>query len=332
MNLFGTVLTHIAPSANYRGESELNRAVMQKITLDRQKYCVYSSETLRNALRETLADMKMDCNRKRLHDEKQLAVEFHDYPDRDKYIDDFFFGWLIAATDSDKKDIKEEFKKKGRGFGSFKFRQDSILRMNLAVALKPFRHDSVFTQSPQDATDKEIKKHKNTDNSQLLHRDVSMTAFQYPFALNLNDCKEKPNWTAALLRAIGELNHVAGNQARHEFSFEPASIVLRLTSQRVPGYDSYCFKLEEENGNSHLLPEIISGIIKPSKTSKQGVELYDYAGDEFYIGGQIVKQMNEETFNTLTEKNVTLDSNSQRLLETVAKKVKGILTETSKKE
>jgi len=32
MNLFATVLTYTAPSANYRGESAENRAVIQKIT------------------------------------------------------------------------------------------------------------------------------------------------------------------------------------------------------------------------------------------------------------------------------------------------------------
>ena len=32
MQLFGTVLTYTAPTANYRGESELNRTVIQKIT------------------------------------------------------------------------------------------------------------------------------------------------------------------------------------------------------------------------------------------------------------------------------------------------------------
>ena len=32
-NLFGTVLTYTAPSANYRGESAENRAVIQKITI-----------------------------------------------------------------------------------------------------------------------------------------------------------------------------------------------------------------------------------------------------------------------------------------------------------
>ncbi len=59
--------------------------------------------------------------------------------------------------------------------------------MNLAVALEPYRYDSIFTQSPQDVTPKEIKSCKNAENSQLLHREVTYTPFQYPFALNLNE-------------------------------------------------------------------------------------------------------------------------------------------------
>ena len=55
MNLFATVLTYPAPSANYRGESEENRSVIQKITYGRFEYPVISPESMRNALRETLA-------------------------------------------------------------------------------------------------------------------------------------------------------------------------------------------------------------------------------------------------------------------------------------
>src|SRR5260370_10787845 len=97
MNLFGTVLTYAAPSANYRGESEMNRSVIQKVTDGRFDYPIISPEAMRNALREILKGYKLPCNRERLHDEDQLAVRFTDYPDSDKYVDDFFFGYLVAA-------------------------------------------------------------------------------------------------------------------------------------------------------------------------------------------------------------------------------------------
>lgn len=305
MNLFGTVLTYTAPSANYRGESAENRAVIQKITRDRFEYAIISPEAMRNALRETIKEMGLPTNRERLHDEEQLAVKFEDYPDKDKYADDFFMGWLIAATKKDRESIKKELEDKGRNFDTFIFRRDSILRMNMAVALKPYRFDTVFTQSPQDRTPEEVKKHKNVEDSQLLHRETTFTAFQYPFALNLRDCKEKVDWTRTLIRAVGELNSVAGNQARSYFEMSPASIVLRLTEKLVAGYDTYGFRVNEDG--RHKLPEII-----------EGIEKGDYPGEEFYIGGKIVKEMEEENIEMLKGKGVTLDRSPQRLLEKVS--------------
>src|SRR5947207_15911879 len=100
MNLFATVLTYPAPSANYRGGSELNRTVIQKITDGRFDFPIISPEAMRNALREILAtdsyekEFGTKCNRERLHDEEQLAVKYKDYPNPDEYADDFLFGYL----------------------------------------------------------------------------------------------------------------------------------------------------------------------------------------------------------------------------------------------
>ncbi len=303
MNLFGTVLTYTAPSANYRGESAENRAVIQKITKDRFEYPIISPEAMRNALRETIGALRLPCNRTRLGDEEQLAVEFLDYPDDDRFADDFFMGWLVAASGKDRKTIKDELKARGRDPEAFTFKRDSILRMNMAVALEPYRHDAVFTQSPLDATDNSIKAKKNDTSSNLLHRETAVTAFQYPFALNLEDCRSKPDWTKTLLRAIGQLNEVAGNHARSYFEMAPASIVLRLTPQLVAGYDTYGFEL---NDDAHRLSEITVGI-------REG----DYPGDEFYLGGKLVKDMDEDLRKDLEDKGTTLDRSPQRLIETV---------------
>lgn len=302
MNLFGTVLTYTAPSANYRGESAENRAVIQKITKGRYEYAIISPEAMRNALRETLCELRLPCNRKRLPDEEQLAVEFKEYPDAEKYADDFFMGWLIATKDR-KKILQEVKKNKKRSANNkFMFKRDSILRMNMAMALEPYRHDSIFTQSPQNAGKSPWK---NAENSQLLHRETTVTAYQYPFALNLEDCSKKAEWTKVLFKAIGQLNGVAGNHARSYFEMSPASIVLRLTAQLVSGYDSYGFRLSEEK---HDLPEIIEGILKN-----------DYPGKEFYMGGKIVKEMEESKIKELEKKGVTLKRTPQQLLEEVGK-------------
>jgi CRISPR-associated protein Cst2 len=311
-NLFATVLTYPAPSANYRGESEMNRTVIQKITDGRFDYPIISPEAMRNALREILASKyKLKCNRERLNDEDQLAVRFKDYPDPDKYADDFLFGYLVAASGEDRKKIRKEIaEKRGKdAAAAFTFKRDSVLRMNLAKALEPYRFNTVFTQSPQDLTPKDVKGHTNDNSSNLLHREMACTAFQYPFALNGEDCKPKPDWVKALLCAIGELAEVAGNHARSDYPFGPASILIRLTNRLVPGYHTYGFTPEGK------FPEVLGGILHDPTP--------DYPGEEFYIGGKIVKQMSKEDVEKLTARKVTLDRDPQRLLATVADKFLG---------
>jgi CRISPR-associated protein Cst2 len=139
LNLFGTVLTYPAPSSNYRGESEENRTVIQRITKGGHEYAVISPEAMRNALREMLAAEGLPSNRRRLHNEEQLAVEFKSFPDAEKYSDDFLFGFMVA----DKNAIKANAGKPAK--------RDSVLRMNLAVALEPYRFNATFHQSPLNA-------------------------------------------------------------------------------------------------------------------------------------------------------------------------------------
>lgn len=309
MNLFGTVLTHTAPSANYRGESAENRAVIQKITKGRFEYAIISPEAMRNALRETLRALGLPCNRTRLDDEEQLAVEFLDYPDAGRFADDFFMGWMIAPKQGERGKILGEVKKSTMRSGDpFTFKRDSILRMNMAVALEPYRHDSVFTQSPLNAGKSPWK---NADSSQLLHRETAFTAYQFPFALNLEDCRPKADWTRTLLRAIGQLNEVAGNHARSYFEMAPASVVVRLTQSLVAGFNTYGFEIAD--GGRHALPEIVQGL----RVGAQAAEA-DYPPAEFYLGGKIVRDMDEKTATSLKTRGVTLDRSPQRLLGMVA--------------
>jgi CRISPR-associated protein Cst2 len=303
VNLFATVLTKKQPCANYRGEAELNRAVIQKVTDGRFDYPIFSPESLRNALRETLREYELPSNRSRLDDEEQLAVRFEDYPDPDAYVDDFFFGYLVAAGKAERADIRKTLatKRSKAAADAFQFKRDSVLRMNLAKALEPYRHNAVFTQSPLDATPKETKKHANATTSALLHRETVVSAFQYPFALALADCKAKPDWTRRLLQAIGELNGVAGNHARSYFEMAPESLIVRLTPRLAAGYDTYCFKTQ---GVPDVLLDIMAG---------------DYPGEEFYVGGEIVKRgLTAEQSAGLAAKGVTLDRSPQAVLAIVA--------------
>lgn len=257
-NLFCTVLTHAAPSSNYRGESEENRTIIQKITKGDHEYAVVSPEAMRNALRDILADRDLPTNRTRLREEDQLAVEFKDFPDADKYADDFLFGYLVA----DNKEMKKHKRPAKR---------DSVLRMNMAVALSPYRFDATFHQSPLNAG---ASPWKNSTSSALLHREVSHTAYQYPFALNLNDCATKAPWGKALLAAIAELSNVAGGHARSYFEMAPRSLVARLTPSLVCGFDTYGFAAD---GGFPDLSRIREG---------------DLPGNEFVVAGALAREMN----------------------------------------
>jgi CRISPR-associated protein Cst2 len=308
MNLFATVLTYPAPSANYRGESELNRSVIQKVTDGRFDYPIISPEAMRNALREILAQKyKLPCNRERLHDEDQLAVKFSEYPNPEKYADDFLLGYFIAASGKERKEILAKVKRDG-----FTFKRDSVLRMNLAKALEPYRHNAVFTQSPLAA---EGSAYQNASTSALLHRETAVTAFQYPFAINIRDCKKNPttaDWTRKLLQAIGELNEVAGNHARSYFEMAPASIIVRLTSSLVAGFNTYCFKpATEKNPVPDILEDIIQGDC-------------GYPGKEFFVAGEIVKRgLPQAKLDALRAAGVTLDHCPRKLLAIVADKALG---------
>ncbi len=297
LNLFATVLTHAAPSSNYRGESEENRTVLQKITRGEKIHTVISPESMRNALREILASRLENngdaswgrcINRRRLHDEGQLAVEFKDYPNAEEYADDFLFGYMVA----DEKSLKAA--KINRPS-----KRDSILRMNLAVSVEPYPFDATFHQSPMSAGQSPWK---NATTSALLHREVSWTAYQYPFALAGSDFrteKEKA-WGRELLAAIGELSGVAGGHARAYYEMAPHSIVVRLTPSLVGGFDTYAFN---SDGSWRELERLSANDLNPR---------------DFWLGGDIVRKMDQTLKTDLEEAGAVLESNPQRLLDRVA--------------
>jgi CRISPR-associated protein Cst2 len=283
-NLFCTVLTYAAPSSNYRGESEENRTIIQKLTKGDLEYAVISPESMRNALRELLALRELPMNRTRLLDEDQLAVEFKDFPNAEEYADDFLFGYLVA----DNKEMKRVKRPAKR---------DSVLRMNMAVALHPYRFDATFHQSPLNAGKSPWK---NSGSSALLHREVSHTAFQYPFALNLNDCLPKKQWARALLAAIGELSNVAGGHARSYYEMAPKSLVARLTASLVGGFDTYGF---DAGGGFRDLARI---------------QKEDLPGAEFIVAGALAREMGEAEQRRLEGEGVRFFDSPQAALKQLA--------------
>jgi CRISPR-associated protein Cst2 len=291
-NLFASVMTYAAPSSNYRGESEENRTILQKISKNGAEYTVISPESMRNALREILARKGLPTNRSRINDADQLTVEFKDFPNPEQFADDFFFGYLVAISN----DIKAARAKNK----AFKPKRDSILRMNLAVALAPYRFDATFHQSPINS---EKSPWKNASTSALLHREISYTAYQYPFALSMADCLEHKSgkaWTMSLLEAIGELSNVAGGHARSFYEMAPRSIVARLTPSLVAGFNTYGF---DESGQ---FPEL------------ERINKNDLPGAEFWVGGEIARHMQETLKKELLAQGVHFFDSPQKLLKELA--------------
>ncbi|HXM51609.1 MAG TPA: hypothetical protein VN956_27460 [Pyrinomonadaceae bacterium] len=288
LNLFATVLTYAAPSSNYRGESEENRTVLQKIAKGGKDYTIISPESMRNALREMLTKELPDknINRKRRHDLDQLAVEFKEFPDAQKFGDDFLFGFMVADNDAIKKNKSKPSKR------------DSVLRMNMAVSLTPYRFNAILHQSPLNA---EPSPWRNSSTSALIHREVNHAAYQYPFALAGEDCRKgKPEWTKSLIEAIGQLSNVAGGHARSYFEMSPSSIVVRLTTHLVAGYNTYGF--DEKGGFAEL----------------QRINANDLPGKEFWIGGELTRDMLPDEKARLVSEGVHFFDNSQKLLEAIA--------------
>jgi len=281
-NIFATVLTYPAPSSNYRGEREENRNVLQTISKGGHEYPVVSPEAMRSALREILTGYGLPMNRRRLRDQSQLAVEYKSFPDADTYADDFLFGFFVT----DHKLMKE------RGEAA---KRDSVLRMNLAVALSPSRHNTTLHQSPVNTG---ASPWKNSAKSALIQKEVAYTAFQYPFAISLGDCTQGkgPDWTRALLRAIGEISRVGGGHTRNHYEMAPRSIVVRFTTSLVAGFGTYGFA---EDASFPELSRVHAG---------------DLPGQDFWIGGELARNFAAPERKRLVKEGVRLFDNPQALL------------------
>jgi CRISPR-associated protein Cst2 len=298
-SIYGCVLTNVAPASNYRGETVGSRNVLQKLVLpNKELHTIVSAEAIRNRLREMLRDdlpKKMNRSRVINADTDQLTVKMEGLPDRNNFADDLLFGFLMI--DSNKKEQLKKEKKEKQG--------DSMLRVNYALSLDPFPHhfNKTMHQSP-----KITGAYSNATDSAVIEREVHVTAFQYPFGINLNDLrflpkwdekneeatKEKKKWIALLLRTIGELNSVGGGHARTMYPFAPVSIVLRLTHRRAPEFDIYGFKPSVEESQQELIASLKDGLLP---------------AEEFYIGGKIVRE--NEFLRKVLAKRKNADTNAE---------------------
>lgn len=281
LNLFATILTYAAPSANHHNKGDDNNKVLQTISRQGKDYPIISPYAIRDALRHILHEEGLPCNRTRVQTAGAPEVEYQAFPNAEEYIDDFFFGFCVT----DKKAIAAN--------PDLPPKRDSILRNNLAVGLSSDINIHL-QQAPRNTADSPWN---NIRETALLYRQVSYTAYQYPFALSRSECISKRDWTKALIKAIAQLSDVAGGQSVSYIQMSPRSIIARLTPCRVPGYDTYGFN---EDGEFRELNRLIDN---------------ELPGEEFWLGGEIVRQMPQEIKQQLETGRVRLRNNPQTLLE-----------------
>ena len=283
LNLFATILTYAAPSANHHNKGDDTNKTLQTISKQGRDYAIISPYAIRDAIRRILNEEGLPCNRTRVKTAGAPMVEYEAFPNAEEYADDFLFGFCVTTTAI-------------ANNPNLISKRDTIFRNNMAVGLSS--NINVHLQiAPRNTNESPWN---NIRETTLIYRQVSYTAYQYPFALSRRDCISQPEWTEALLKAIGELSEVAGGNSVSYIQMSPRSIIARLTSRRVPGYDTYGF---DEEGEFKELDRLLNN---------------ELPGHEFWLGGEIVRQMPEETKQQLTANEVRLENNPETLLEVLS--------------
>ncbi len=284
LHLFATILTYAAPSANHHNKGDENNKLLQTISKQGRDYAVISPYAIRDALRRILSEEGLPCNRSRVETAGAPMVEYKAFPNAEEYADDFLFGFCVT----DRTAIANH--------PNLRAKRDSIFRNNMAVGLS----SNINVHLQQAPRNTENSPWNNIRETTLIYRQLSYTAYQYPFALILSECLPKPEWTKALIRSIGQLSEVAGGKSVSYIQMAPRSIIVRLTPCRVPNYDTYGFN---EDGEFTELNRLVNN---------------DLPGQEFWLGGEIVRQMSEGTKKQLEANKVKLRNNPQTLLDEVS--------------
>jgi CRISPR-associated protein Cst2 len=286
MNCFISVKTHAAVTSNNGGESEESHTPMQKISVGEEgaEHFLITSESFRSAYRKNAQKIcefdprfkGIPHNRKRDNDKQILTVEFtQGTPDGTSW-DDEAMGFLIL----DKKHIKK----------GGKFRGDTTVRNQPPMTILPWKNDVILNQSPDSNVGHEVC---------VRSREALHSAYQYALAWNLNDWSKK-SWAQLGLITIGQMAGVAGNQRAYLYDMSPASLIIRLRPQLVPGFDMLAWNT---NGSHKVIEKILMG---------------DIDGKGFFIAGEIICDMDATMVEQLREKGVVVGRNCEKMLDLVS--------------
>ncbi|EKO52617.1 CRISPR-associated autoregulator DevR family [Leptospira kirschneri str. 200803703] len=295
-HLFGQVITHDGIAANNRGETEGNITTLQKILWKGEIHTTLSAEAIRFATRYFWQLNGEDVNRYYKWNGEQYSHEWKDAnwsgwlkDPRETFIDDDIFGFMEAKAgqqegeDEIESKNKEKEKKKSKGKSIVR---KGVLEFSRALSLIPYAGDITFN----------AKSGEKNSNS-VYGTEVHATRYQYGFTITPESLEIKDR-VYKILKAISNLNQVAGNQSRFLYDFSPESIILRWTDDFAPRI-LYSF---EESENILSIPSIV-----------EKVNSGDLEGETLIIAGPITK-LPEVT--KLKEKKVTLfDGIKQGFLE-----------------
>lgn len=267
LHVFANIVTPFGTAANNRAETDGNITTLQKLIWMGQSHSTVSAEAIRFALRRVLATMESQGSNRtwdeadRVNDWQDAAFKGWAKEKGQTYIDDDLLGYMIAEA------AKEDGSDGGKGSANVR---RAVLEVTRAVSLTPWSGDVTFNAASPGATPSASKGADRSKNPVPYGTEVHATRYQFGLALTPERLRDRSR-AAKAIRAIGQLNTVAGNHGRFLFDFSPEAIVLRITDDPAPRL-LYCFDTEDD-GKTVSAPRLL-----------KRVELQDIAPAELIFG------------------------------------------------
>lgn len=267
LHIAGAIVTHHAPAANNRGETEGNVTTLQKLMWKGNVHTTVSAEAIRWAVRYDWQRRGLNVRRK-WDEAREDYDETQDF-DESKYIDDDLMGYMLAEGAKSEGNSAENKGKTTKRRG--------VLEVSRAVSLDAYAGDVTFNARAGEK-----------GSTSLYGTELHATRYQYGFVLT-PERLEDPTRTLHALRAIISLGEVAGNHSRFLYDFSPESIVLRLSEDPSPRI-LYCFEDDGEGGVTaeKLLRAVDSGDVPAEELVIGGLLAYTEAGETLKTKGASV--------------------------------------------
>jgi CRISPR-associated protein Cst2 len=236
MNIHITSITYDGVAANNRGESLDSTIPLQTLRRGQSTHTVVSAAARRNALREHIG-RTYPVNRSRIDHGGAPAVSFADFPDPNKYADDYLFGYLVTVAGGGTVNTKDGKVKVDEVMPGIPSKRTSLLMTSPAVSVLPFAHDAILGQNPE-----QRGAYQNTSTAGLTQAEAHYTAYMFHDRISGGDLdtasEDQVAWVRAALVALADHGGVGGNHSRALYDMTPASVAVRITPRLTPQWDS----------------------------------------------------------------------------------------------